>query len=40
MDRWKRERRRWMLTEATLALGFLAVLALILVIILRLLAAP
>ena len=40
MDWWKRERRQWVLTEAVLALGFLAVLALILVIILRLLAAP
>ncbi len=40
MDRWKRERRQWMLTEAVLALGFLAVLALILVVMLRLLAAP
>ena len=40
VDRGKRERRQWMLTEVTLALGFLAVLALILVIIVRLLTMP
>ncbi len=40
MDRWERERWPWMLTEAVLALGFLNVLALILVLMLRLLTAP
>ena len=40
MNRWKLERRRWMLTEWTLAIGFLAVLALILVVIIRLVTAP
>ena len=40
MNRWKRDRRRWILTEWTLALGFLAVLALILVVIIRLVTAP
>ncbi len=39
MDRWKQAERRALLTEVTLALGFLAVLVLILVVMLRLLAA-
>ena len=37
MDRWKQAERRALLTEVILALGFLAVLVLILVIIVRLL---
>ena len=40
MNRWKQDRRRWLLTEWTLVLGFLAVLALILVVIITMLAAP
>ena len=40
MDRWKQAKRRALLTEVVLALGFLAVLMLILVIIVRLLATP
>ncbi len=40
MDRWKQAERRALLTEVTLALGFLTVLALILVIMVRLLTMP
>ena len=40
MGRWKQAERRSVLTEVILALGFLAVLMLILVIIVRVLTMP